>query len=92
MSIDDTEGDWEKEGARFHSWLLNTIGYAIIVTDLQERVIYCHNAAAQLHGWSREEATGQRLEENQRPAKSCGPRLRRSGRSYGRDELARGSL
>jgi PAS domain S-box-containing protein len=52
-----------KENARFHSWLLDTIGHAIIVIDLQERVIYCNNAAAQLYGWSKEEAKGQRLEE-----------------------------
>jgi diguanylate cyclase (GGDEF)-like protein/PAS domain S-box-containing protein len=62
-SIDDVEDDWEKEGARFHSRLLDAIGHAVIVTDLQNRVIYWNDAAAQLYGWSREEATGHRLKE-----------------------------
>jgi diguanylate cyclase (GGDEF)-like protein/PAS domain S-box-containing protein len=62
-SIDDAEGDWEIEGTRFHARLLNTIGHAVIVTDLQDRVIYWNNAAAQLYGWSKDEATGRRLTE-----------------------------
>ena len=62
-SIDDVEDDWEKEGTRFHARLLNTIGHAVIATDLQDRVIYWNNAAAQLCGWSKEEATGRRLKE-----------------------------
>src|SRR5215212_6330138 len=62
-SIDDAEGDWEKEGTRFHARLLDTIGHAVIVTDLHDRVIYWNDAAAQLYGWSKEEAMGQRLEE-----------------------------
>ena len=56
LSIDDAEGDWEKEGARFHSRLLDAIGHAVIATDLQDRVIYWNDTAAQLYGWSREEA------------------------------------
>src|SRR5215218_7971253 len=63
LSTDDAEGDWEKEDGRFHSRLLDTIGHAVIATDLQDRVIYWNDAAAQLYGWSKEEATGRRLKE-----------------------------
>ena len=62
-SIDNAEGDWGKENTRFHSRLLDAIGQAIVVTDLQDRVVYWNDAAAQLYGWSEEEATGRRLKE-----------------------------
>jgi diguanylate cyclase (GGDEF)-like protein/PAS domain S-box-containing protein len=62
-SIDNAEGDWEKEDARFHSRLLDAIGHAVIVTDLQDRIIYWNDAATQLYGWSKEEATGRKLKE-----------------------------
>src|SRR4028119_1332570 len=62
-SIDNAEGDWGKENTRFHSRLLDAIGQTIIATDLQDRVVYWNDAAAQLYGWSEEEATGRRLKE-----------------------------
>ena len=62
-SIDNAEGDWGKENTRFHSRLLDAIGQAVVVTDLQDRVVYWNDAAAQLYGWSEEEATGRRLKE-----------------------------
>ena len=62
-SIDNAEGDWEKEDARFHSRLLDAIGHAVIVTDLQDRIIYWNEAAEHLYGWSQEEATGRKLKE-----------------------------
>ncbi len=62
-SIGNVEGKWEKESAHFHSRLLDAIGQAVIVTDLKDQVIYLNDAAAQLYGWSKEEATGRRLKE-----------------------------
>src|SRR5215210_4703279 len=62
-SIDDVEGNWGKESARFHLRLLEAIGHAVVVTDLQDRVIYLNDAAAQLYGWSKEKAMGRRLKE-----------------------------
>ena len=62
-SIDNAEGNWEKENPSFHARLLDAIGQTIIVTDSQDRVVYWNDAAAQLYGWSKEEATGRRLKE-----------------------------
>ncbi|MCA1739205.1 MAG: EAL domain-containing protein [Actinobacteria bacterium] len=62
-SIDKAEGNWGKENPRFHSRLLDAMGQAVIVTDLQDRVVYWNDAATQLYGWSKEEATERRLKE-----------------------------
>jgi len=62
-SIDCVEGNWGTESARFQSRLLDALGQALVVTDLQGRVIYWNNAAAQLYGWSKEEATRRRLKK-----------------------------
>jgi diguanylate cyclase (GGDEF)-like protein/PAS domain S-box-containing protein len=62
-SIDNAEGNWGKENPSFHLRLLDAIGQAVVVTDLQDRVVYWNDAAAQLYGWSEEEATGRRLKE-----------------------------
>ena len=63
MSIGKAEGNWEQQNPRFHSRLLDAIGQAIIVTDLQDRIIHWNDAATQLYGWSKEEAKGRRLKE-----------------------------
>src|SRR5918994_2502148 len=47
-SIDNAEGNWEKENPSFHARLLDAIGQTIIVTDSQDRVVYWNDAAAQL--------------------------------------------
>ena len=62
-SVDEAEGNWGQEDSRLQSRVLEAIGQAIIVTDLEDRVIYWNDAAAQLYGWSKEEATGRRLKE-----------------------------
>lgn len=62
-SIGDPEGNLGQENPRLQSRVLDAIGQAIIVTDLQDRVIYWNHAAVQLYGWSKEEATGRRLKE-----------------------------
>ena len=62
-SIDNAVGYWGKKNPSFHLRLLDAIGQTIIVTDLQDRVVYCNDAATQLYGWSKEEATGRRLKE-----------------------------
>jgi len=63
LSIGKAEGNWEQQNPRFHSRLLDAIGQAIIVTDLQDRIIHWNDAATQLYGWSKEEAKGRRLKE-----------------------------
>ncbi|MDX1495382.1 MAG: PAS domain S-box protein, partial [Longimicrobiales bacterium] len=42
----------------FHKALLDAVGEAVIVTDLQGTVQYWNRAAADLYGWSAEEALG----------------------------------
>jgi PAS domain S-box-containing protein len=63
VSIGKAESNWEQQNPRFHSRLLDAIGQAIIVTDLQDRIIHWNDAATQLYGWSKEEAKGRRLKE-----------------------------
>src|SRR3954451_10983609 len=62
-SAGDIEGNRGKESTHVPALLLDAIGQAIIVTDLQDRVIYWNDAAAQQYGWSKVEATGRRLKE-----------------------------
>ncbi len=46
---------------KFKSDLLTYVGQAVIVTDLQGKVIYWNNAAEEIYGWSSAEAMGQNI-------------------------------
>lgn len=48
---------------RFQSMLLAAIGQAVIVTDLDGRIVYWNDAAITMYGWLYEEAMGRSLQE-----------------------------
>lgn len=47
-----------QEQVQFQANVLDAVGQAIIVSDMDGRVIYWNRAAEELYGWSREEALG----------------------------------
>ncbi len=57
----------EHKGAKkricLHSGLLNALGQAVIVTDLEGKILFWNRAAEDLYGWSKEEMIDQTLAE-----------------------------
>ncbi|HMF56994.1 MAG TPA: PAS domain-containing protein, partial [Pyrinomonadaceae bacterium] len=51
------------DAARFQAHLLNSVGQAVIATDLRGIVTYWNKFAEKLYGWSAEEATGRSIME-----------------------------
>ncbi len=58
---DITERKKSEDRIRFKANLLNTVGQAVIATDLEGTVIYWNKAAEKIYGWSVEEATGKNI-------------------------------
>ena len=58
---DITESTRNFEKTRFQSRLLNSVGQAIIATDLKGRITYWNNAAEQLYGWQKAEVIGRNV-------------------------------
>jgi PAS domain S-box-containing protein len=56
---DITERKKAEEKIKFNSDLLNTVGQAVIATDVKGAVIYWNSAAEKIYGWTVEEAMGQ---------------------------------
>ena len=52
-----------QERVQFQADVLDAVGQAIIVTDVDGRVIYWNRAAEELYGWSREDAVGRSVLE-----------------------------
>jgi diguanylate cyclase (GGDEF)-like protein/PAS domain S-box-containing protein len=52
-----------EEKIRFQASLLDAVGESVIALDLEGRVLYWNTAAAEMYGWSSEEAMGRRLRE-----------------------------
>lgn len=50
-----------EERLRFQAALLQNVGQAVIVTDLQGKVTFWNNFATDLYGWTAEEAEGEML-------------------------------
>jgi PAS domain S-box-containing protein len=48
---------------RFHAYLLDAVGQAIIATDPLGKIIYWDRAAQELYGWSADEAVGRSILE-----------------------------
>jgi diguanylate cyclase (GGDEF)-like protein/PAS domain S-box-containing protein len=53
----------EEEQLRFQARLLEAVGQSVIATDLEGEVLYWNRSAAELYGWSSEEALGRRLRD-----------------------------
>ena len=60
---DISERKWAEERIRFQSELLDTVGQAVIATDLEGKVLYWNRAAEELYGWSAEEVMGRSVAE-----------------------------
>ncbi|MEP7287870.1 MAG: PAS domain S-box protein [Chloroflexota bacterium] len=60
---DITERKRADEQLRFQAHLLDTVGQAVIATNLQGKVIYWNRFAESLYGWSAEEAMGRNIGE-----------------------------
>lgn len=52
-----------EQALQFHAHLLDTIGHAIIATDLEDRVMYWNKGAEALYGLTAAEAAGRELNE-----------------------------
>jgi diguanylate cyclase (GGDEF)-like protein/PAS domain S-box-containing protein len=61
------DGVQRSSDTRFRSRLLDAVGQAIIVTDMQRRVIYWNRAAEALYGWAADEVKGRTIPESTRP-------------------------
>ena len=60
---DITERKRTEEFIRFQALLLNTVGQAVIATNMENKVIYWNRFAESLYGWSAEEAVGRNIVE-----------------------------
>jgi PAS domain S-box-containing protein len=58
---DVTESKKILEKARFQARLLNSVGQAIIATDMNGKIIYWNYAAEQLYGWQEAEVLGRNV-------------------------------
>ena len=61
--IDISERKQVEEQLRFQSNLLNVVGQAVVVTDLQGSIIYLNQAAQDLYGWPSSAAVGHSVME-----------------------------
>ncbi len=62
--INDVSADAsDLETVRFQAALLDSVGQAVIATDVAGIVIYWNSAAERLYGWTREEALGRSIVE-----------------------------
>ncbi|HEX9980909.1 MAG TPA: PAS domain S-box protein [Flavobacterium sp.] len=61
LLFDITERKKAEDDARFKANLLNTIGQAVIATDLNGNITYWNKAAHQLYGWKASEVIGQNV-------------------------------
>ncbi len=68
---DVTDRKQAENSLRFQARMLDTVGQAVIATDLDRRITYWNEAAAQLFGWSKEEVLGKVLAEVLPPQASC---------------------
>lgn len=59
--VDITENKKAEEKLRFHDYLLNEIGEAIMATDNKGIIIYWNHAAEKLYGWKSEEVIGKNV-------------------------------
>jgi PAS domain S-box-containing protein len=60
---DVTEHKRAEESIRLQAQLLNAVGEAVIALDIEGRVLYWNTAAAEMYGWTEQEAMGRRLRE-----------------------------
>ena len=58
---DISERKKAEEKLRFNASLLNTVGQAVIATDIKGTIIYWNNAAETIYGWSEAEALGKNI-------------------------------
>jgi len=58
---DMTERKRQEETLRFQARLLDTVGHAIIASDLQGTILYWNHEAERLYGWSSAEALGRNV-------------------------------
>ncbi len=61
VASDLTERNQAAEQINFQAHLLDTVGQAVIATDLEGSVTYWNRAAESLYGWTSEEAVGQSI-------------------------------
>jgi PAS domain S-box-containing protein len=52
-----------EEQVRFQAQLLDSVGQAVIATDLEGRILYWNRFASSLYGWSAEEVMGRQVYE-----------------------------
>jgi PAS domain S-box-containing protein len=60
---DITERRQSEEHVRFQAHLLDSVGQAVVVTDLDGKIIYWNRFAETLYGWSKDEALGRDVRE-----------------------------
>ena len=60
---DITERKRAEDDLRFQAQLLNTVGQAVIATNLDNQVVYWNRFAETLYGWSADEAVGRNIVE-----------------------------
>ncbi|HEX8681636.1 MAG TPA: PAS domain S-box protein, partial [Ardenticatenaceae bacterium] len=58
-----TERKQAEEQLRFQSYLLNTVGQAVIATDIDGSILYWNHFAESLYGWSSSEVLGRNIVE-----------------------------
>lgn len=94
-SWDVTEHHHSEQELRFKSRLLETVGEAIIATDLAGSVTYWNDVAEKLYGWSSDEAIGQDIvemtsqESNEEQARAIMDKLSRGKTWRGELEVRR---
>lgn len=81
LHVDITELKLRTEAIRFQARLLDTVGQAVIATDLNWIVTYWNHSAEKLYGWSAAEAVGRDVTklipaQSQEQASEIMPRLR----------------
>jgi PAS domain S-box-containing protein len=70
MISDITEKKKADEDNKFKANLLNTIGQAVIATDLYGNINYWNQAAENMYGWSKEETLGKPISPFVEPVKT----------------------
>ncbi|MEO8674464.1 MAG: EAL domain-containing protein [Casimicrobiaceae bacterium] len=65
---DVTERRNADDRLRFQAMLLNTVGDAVMASDMEETISYWSAAAETLYGWTAEEAIGRKMLDMVRPA------------------------
>ncbi len=69
---DISERKRSEDAIRFQAQVLDTVGQAVIVTDVDSRIRYWNQFAKTLYGWSAEEALGRNVQELLVPAEISG--------------------